>query len=258
MKYYYTYKVTLPETGEFYIGRRLSSVPPEKDSNYKGSMKAWKVDKSILHKEILETYSNLEDLEVAEIQLIEATINHPLNRNAHIPSKGFSTAGLELTEEHKQKISIGYKNLPEEKKQEKRLKTSAFHKNRAKTESQKKRLSESHKGKVFTEEHRKNISKGGEGNSNAKGSIRSDEMKNHLSTLHKGKKWYTDGISNYHSFPGEQPKGTREGITSSKSRVFVSGMKGKKWYTNGIESICTTPGTEPKGFVPGRKQKQAK
>lgn len=103
MFYFYIYKVSLQETGEFYIGSRKSTLPPNEDINYKGSMVTWKVDKSKLHKEILEIgFNDIESLREAESSIIKDCIKDPLNKNSHIPNKGFYNKGH--TEETKEKM----------------------------------------------------------------------------------------------------------------------------------------------------------
>ena len=93
MKRHYTYKVTLPETGEYYIGVRSTSKDISLD-NYKGSMLSWKVDKTKLIKEVYREFDTREDAEEWESLAIETCIKDPLNKNAHIPGIGFSTYGL--------------------------------------------------------------------------------------------------------------------------------------------------------------------
>lgn len=103
-KYHYTYKVTLEETGQFYIGVRSSKLEPELDVKYKGSMVSWKVDKKLLKKEIIEVYDSREEANEDEFQLIEIEkiqLKNNLCMNAHIPSKGFCMNGIKWTDERK-------------------------------------------------------------------------------------------------------------------------------------------------------------
>ena len=107
--YYYIYKMTDPNTGEFYIGRRSSSIEPELDITYRGSMSTWKkeenFDKNILIKEILvKDIETMEELCELEPIMIESVIKDPLNKNAHIPNKGFYIIGPR-SEETKKKMS---------------------------------------------------------------------------------------------------------------------------------------------------------
>jgi hypothetical protein len=107
--YYYIYKMIDPNTGEFYIGRRTSQKEPELDIMYRGSMVSWSKEenfnKDILIKEILiKDIETTEELEENEIKFISENIKNPLNKNKHIPSKGFCTTGP-LSEETKRKIS---------------------------------------------------------------------------------------------------------------------------------------------------------
>ena len=103
-KYHYTYRVTLEETGEFYIGVRSSKVEPELDTKYLGSMVSWKVNKKLLKKEIIDIYDSREEANEDEIQLIDIEKNQIKNKlcmNAHIPSKGFCMSGIKWTEKRK-------------------------------------------------------------------------------------------------------------------------------------------------------------
>lgn len=107
MEYHYVYKLTDPNTKEFYIGSRTSNVLPHED-DYMGSMVTWQPDKSKLVKEIIK--DEFESRELAfeyESELIKENIKNALNRNYYIPNKGFSTYGLtfEFSEEHKRKLS---------------------------------------------------------------------------------------------------------------------------------------------------------
>ena len=111
--YHYIYKMTDPNTGEFYIGRKSGRTEPELDITYRGSMISWakeeNFDKSILIKEILvKDIKSIEELCELESSIIQSVIKNPLNKNAHIPSKGFRTKGP-LSDEHKKKLSEYFK-----------------------------------------------------------------------------------------------------------------------------------------------------
>lgn len=82
-KFHYVYKLTHPNTGEFYYGVRTSSCKPSSDS-YMGSMVTWKPDKSILKKEILKEFKTRKSAEKYEVKLISNDIYEDLNRNYHI------------------------------------------------------------------------------------------------------------------------------------------------------------------------------
>jgi hypothetical protein len=108
MAYFYIYKMTHPETGEYYIGRRKSELHPFEDS-YRGSSQKWYKSISIeevnsLIKEILFECSNFEDLCELESNLIRENIKNPLCKNGYIPGKGFYTTGP-LSDAQKNKIS---------------------------------------------------------------------------------------------------------------------------------------------------------
>jgi NUMOD3 motif len=87
MKYFYVYKISLLETGEYYFGSRKCSVLPEKDIHYMGSMCAWKPDKSKLIKEILFTnFSTHKEALEKEAELILEHWKNPLNKNYALPN----------------------------------------------------------------------------------------------------------------------------------------------------------------------------
>jgi len=87
MNYFYVYKVTLPETKEYYFGSRKCKVPPKNDINYKGSMCTWKPDISKLSKEILYTnFKTHKDALIKETELIKEHIKDPLNKNYSLPN----------------------------------------------------------------------------------------------------------------------------------------------------------------------------
>lgn len=164
MRYFYIYMTIHPETKEFYIGRRTSSLSPEKDINYRGSSKTWyrKLSKhtieNVLVKEILQEYESSEDLNIGEIEWITKHINNELCKNAYIPGKGFHNIE-KSSEETKKKLSIIAKNRSDETKR----KISETKKGKILTEEHKKKVSESLKGREFTEEHKENLSKSGKG-----------------------------------------------------------------------------------------------
>jgi hypothetical protein len=183
--YYYIYKVTNPDTGEFYIGRRKCSLDPELDIDYKGSMSNWKVDKSILVKEILiRDIEDMETLEELEIKLITENIKDPLNRNAHIPGKGFVCRGH--SEETKKKLSEHFTgrpnpNYPKTLSDEARKNISEGSKGKILSEEHKQKLSIASSNRKLTEEHKKNIGKQWETR------IVSEETKKKLSEIAKSR-----------------------------------------------------------------------
>lgn len=91
--YHYVYRLDHIETGEFYVGSRSSKYHPTIDK-YMGSMTIWKPDKSKLIKTIIkDDFVNRNDAVEYESELIKENINNKLNRNYHIPNKGFHTSG---------------------------------------------------------------------------------------------------------------------------------------------------------------------
>lgn len=95
MKNYYVYKVEDFETGQFYIGSRGCICNPEEDVKYFGSMSVWKPNKAKLIKTILfNNFNTREDALNKEADLIKENIDNPLNRNYHIPNKGYHVNGM--------------------------------------------------------------------------------------------------------------------------------------------------------------------
>lgn len=91
---FYIYKVEHIETKEFYIGSRGCKCIPEEDKKYLGSMSVWKPDKSKLIKWIiLKNFKTRSDAFIEESKLISENIDNPLNRNYHIPNKGYNVYG---------------------------------------------------------------------------------------------------------------------------------------------------------------------
>jgi hypothetical protein len=74
-KYYYTYKVTRPDTGEYYVGARSSPTLPEFDTSYYGSG-AWPREMKdagvFLEKEILERFETWEEAVAAEARFLRS------------------------------------------------------------------------------------------------------------------------------------------------------------------------------------------
>lgn len=93
-KTYYAYKIIDKTTNEFYYGSRSCYGNPNDDLNYMGSMKTWNPNKENLLKEIIkDDFISRDDAMIFESMLIKENINNPLNRNFHIPNKGFHRDG---------------------------------------------------------------------------------------------------------------------------------------------------------------------
>ena len=181
MKRHYTYKVTLPETGQFYIGVRSFNGDIFQDP-YKGSMKHWKVDKNLLEKEIICEYDTREAANEAEIFMLILQLKgnkNPLCMNAHIPTIGFCTAGKKMpyTDEHRKNQSIAQrgKKMPpmDEKTKQAIIKANTGAK---RSDKSRKIMSEKAKG-----------NKNGVGNKGPVGMKHTDEVKAKISAAHKGK-----------------------------------------------------------------------
>lgn len=199
--YHYIYKVTDPNTGEFYIGRRSSNLEPELDIDYKGSMMSWSKEedfnKDILIKEILiKNIETVKELCELESSMIELEIKNPLNKNAHIPSKGFYITGP-LKDDHKKKISESWNTrvVSEEtkKKMSESRKNSSVVKKMIESKEWRDKISESVKNSenfqknVRSEERRNKISKSMKDSDKLKSSRSSKEFKEKCSEWQKGK-----------------------------------------------------------------------
>ena len=142
---HYTYKLTLPETGEYYIGVRSCKGEPLKDK-YKGSMSTWKVNKLDLIKEIYCEFNSRDEANEWEQLAITICIDDKLNRNYHIPNVGFCNLGNKHSEETKNKLS---KKMTDEQK----YKLSEAAKLRKHSEETKAKISESSKLRVGDKHH---------------------------------------------------------------------------------------------------------
>ena len=140
--FYYLYRMTHPETKEFYIGRRTSKLSPELDINYRGSSQTWykKLDsftiKHVLIKEIIDyNISSKEELGILEGEEILKYIKDPLCKNCHVPGKGFyfDNSGMKYSEESKIKMSISKKGKKMSEEQKEKLR-------KPKTEEQKEKM----------------------------------------------------------------------------------------------------------------------
>jgi len=103
--YFYVYKITDPETKQFYIGSRQCECEP-KDDNYMGSYKTWEpINENRLEKEIIKSdFKTREDAFDYEDELIQQYWNNPLNENYHRPNGSFSMNGRKHSDETKNKI----------------------------------------------------------------------------------------------------------------------------------------------------------
>lgn len=94
MKTHYVYMLIDPCTNEFYYGSRTCECNAIDDVNYKGSMCRWQPDKSKLIKTIIKDDFETRTLATEyESNIISEHITDELNRNYHIPNKGFYIVG---------------------------------------------------------------------------------------------------------------------------------------------------------------------
>lgn len=176
----YIYKITNIKTKRSYIGSRISHVSSLEKDNYWGSSKYLtndikKYGVCNFVKEILEENINVEFLLEKESQYIifHNTLN-PNGYNRCIPSNNpkFYTAGVQLSDIHKEKIRSklkGRKGHPSNKKGKKL------------SNDTKEKISESLRNKTKSKEHKEKLSE------SLTGIIRSDKTKQKMSNSKKGK-----------------------------------------------------------------------
>lgn len=153
---HYVYKIIDPITNEYYIGVRSTKDNIESDS-YMGSYLSWKPkNEDKLIKEVIETFSNRKKAQEHEIELIKLYIDDDLNRNYHIPGKGFHMQGNSHTNETKQKIAKMKKGKRHSLKTRKQM--SESHKGIIKDDTWRENLSQSLSGKKKSESHKKKMS----------------------------------------------------------------------------------------------------
>lgn len=220
-KYRYLYKLTLPETGEFYYGSRSCKCLPEEDVNYKGSMVKWKPDKSKLVKEIfLLDINTLEELMECEAELIRPDFKHPLNRNYRIPNGRFkNSGGYHLTDAQKKNLSEKNKGKPRSKEICEKISQS----NKGKHNNYKhsfeicKQISLKKIGRVPSDEEKRKIAIA------LTGIRRSDETKQKMSIAQKGKK-----ISEEHKEKIRISNRNRQPVSLETREKLSKIWKGKK------------------------------
>ena len=214
-----------PNTEQYYIGRRKSKVPPEEDTNYRGSSISWyrllskDIIKNVLVKTIIsKDFKSFEELAEEESRLIKENIKDPLCMNSNIPGIGFHHK-FPHSEESKRKMSIASSNQILTEETRNKISDSLKGKLRGPfTETHRKKLSESHLGNSIKEDQKDKISK------SLKGIKRSEETKNKMSESRKGIV-FTEETKNKMS---ESAKGrivkdeVKEKIASSlKGRIFT-------------------------------------
>lgn len=185
-KYFYVY-YSYEEFGRGYIGKRECKCLPEEDVKYFGTYR----DKTFkpTQKIILEVFSSREEVMEAEIKLHNF---YEVHKNLHFANKSKATStGFYVCME-------GENNPMTRMKGEK----SPFYGKKLSKEHRDK-LKQSHKNRVVSEEHKKNIGKSKIGNKNmlgkkhtgetkklmsekAKGRVMSEETKKKLSEIKKG------------------------------------------------------------------------
>ena len=141
--YHYTYLIQHKTDHKRYIGVRSSTVPPTEDTSYWGSSKHLPQDIKETHRKfIIKVHPTRLDAVNHEIllhNLNDVAIDPSFYNKAKQTSTGFDTTGTAIPEEMKKHLS-------------------KILKNRVFSELHKQRISETLRGKLKPEEHRKNCS----------------------------------------------------------------------------------------------------
>ena len=150
---HYTYEITNKKSGNRYIGVRSCGCNPY-DDPYMGSSK--RLDEAIatkgienFTKTILQTFDTREEAIQHEIdlhELYDVGVNPLFYNQAKQTSVGFDTAGTQLSEETKRKMSEGHNGQVPSMK------------GRKHTEETKRKISESSKGKKMSDAAKRKIS----------------------------------------------------------------------------------------------------
>lgn len=290
--YLYLYKMTDPRTKEYYIGSRMTEIIPEEDE-YLGSMVTWareeNFNKSILIKEIIrKDFDNFEEMIEAESDLISLNFKDPLNKNYHIPNKGFCNHGRKWTDEQKKNqserrsgIKLGPQNPETIKKRVDKLK------GKKRTDEQKMKMSDSHKGKKLgpqNEEHKQKIREAQSLISDETRKKRSDSIKEYyknnpiseerrqklreasrnqspesLKKRSDAQKGIPRGpMSDEQKIKIKESKSKRDNSHNEETKLKISESgKGRRWITNGeISRTINKDEKIPEGWIFGRKIKK--
>jgi hypothetical protein len=223
--FHYTY-ITRAKDGRYYIGVRSCECDPVDDS-YKGSH----TDTSYFptRKRILKLFDFREDAEQHEIYLHilrnVAVSRRYANRAKHT-STGFSTFGINLSDEHRRKLSEAKKGKRRKPfTDETRRKISESSKGRSLSDETRKKLSLIRTGKTLSDEHKRKIGEA------SKGRVLSDEGRRKIGEASKAKKHSEDA-----------------------RRKISEARKGKSWFYDPKSKKTAFCHIEdcPEGYLPGR------
>lgn len=266
--FYYCYIIFLTEESSkyfnhFYIGKRISKVPPELDK-YHGSSSVLIKEKYFKNypygysKKILGKYNNEEELNKAEKEFINLYINDSKCLNKFIGGLGGNTYKKQ-SESGKIKRS---KNISLQKKGKKKnyfnydeyiINLSYALRGKEKSENHRLHISESKREKKLSEEHKLNIKKGsrhiGHGKyTEAQKLNQSLKMQELYSEKPHIKKKISDSVKDTMKDPEIREKCKKGGLMT----------KGKLWLSNENESIRVKPEEIDKylllGYIRGRKK----
>ena len=244
--YHYTYRLDLPETGEFYFGSRTSKNHPTID-NYLGSMVSWKPEKDKLVKTILKSdFVCREDCIEHERSLIIENIKNSLNRNACIPSTRFVCVDMGMYINEAGKICRLFKD-------DELIKNGTFKpfwKDRKHTDKAKLNMSKSAKTRKINPENeslrRKNISNKMEGVPKPQG------FGAHLSKMMIGNTIYSDFLKKPGSLPPNLKKVQQFNVNNQLIKEWISvGSASKELGISywGINMCCRGKSKTSGGFI---------
>lgn len=233
--YHYTYLIQHKTENKRYIGVRSSKVPPTEDTTYWGSSKYLPKDVQHTHTKIIIKVHPTRELALQhEIHLHnvnDVAVNPDYYNRAKQTSTGFDTTGTKLSDERKLHCSITLKG-------------------RVFTEEHKSNLSKATLGKPKSAEHRKNCSIAQKAYANSPeyvnpraGATLSEETKNKLSTTIKARK-VNAGINNNRFAPWFI---TKDDVTTlyydvTKEEAAVKDGYHKAYYRD--------LATKSKGYIP--------
>jgi len=268
--YFYTYQIFNTKTHKFYIGVRKSKVDPIKDIGiryFSSSLDKDFIDDQKLNPQdyeytVLGIFPSRKEAVAEEISLHEfynVGQNKRFYNKAKQTSIGFDTSGIELSEEHKRKMSesrkgkfpakdsktgelVGRVSVDDPRvlsgelvsvhkgksfSNEHKRKISEYRRGKTPSEETKRKMSESHKGRTLSGEHKRKI---GESH---KGKTTSEETKRKMSESSKGKT------------TSEETK--RKMSESSKGRMWI--------YNSEVKQTKRIKSNEPipEGWARGRK-----
>lgn len=177
-KYHYVYRITNKVENKHYYGVRTSKVIPKDDlgrkyfssSTDKEFIKEQKEHPERFKYKVIREFETRRDAELLENKLhkkFHVSDNDKFYNKCISTLMGFSVEGTKWSEEHRKNIqkyidnNVKGKTLEERFGEERAKEIRMKNKGRVKTEEWKRNISKAHQGKPLSKEHREAISKGG-------------------------------------------------------------------------------------------------